>query len=40
VDADVAATDSPARVLMIQAREDLEIAGQVRRLLEPPGSVG
>jgi acetate kinase len=33
-DADVAASDSPARVLVVAAREDLEIARQVRAAAE------
>ena len=32
-DADIAATGAPVRTLVVRAREDLEIAGQVRALL-------
>jgi acetate kinase len=35
-DRDVASSNSRGRVLVIEAREDLEIARQVRNLLEPP----
>jgi acetate kinase len=36
-DCDIAAHDAPARALVIAAREDLEIARQVRALLSPDG---
>jgi acetate kinase len=34
-DADISADDAAARTLVIQAREDVQIAREVRRLLEP-----
>jgi acetate kinase len=36
-DAEIGAENSPVRTFMIEAREDLEIARQVRALLESPG---
>jgi acetate kinase len=32
-DADISRADSPAKVLVVAAREDIEMAGQARRLL-------
>jgi acetate kinase len=43
LDADVASGDSAVRVLVIEAREDLEVARQVRDCLEAasvPGTAG
>ena len=37
-DAEIGAPDAPARTLVVTAREDLEVARQVRDLLRPAGS--